>query len=257
LKQKAAMKKIDANSRVKPMSELDESLTQPEFEDPLSQTELEELDELLLSFAEQHEAATGEDLDSVLSASELDGFMTAVLSGPEFIEPAEWFAAMFSGEPPDFEADVKVQYMFTLLMRHLNSIDELLDDDPEQFEPMLGYREVDGVDVEVADEWCMGYLRGISLRAEQWEPLWEDQPEALTTIALFGTPEGWDELEKLDAETQQGFREMLPAMVRTIYGYWQTLRRTPDPHRRDAPKIGRNDPCPCGSGKKYKQCCLQ
>jgi uncharacterized protein YecA (UPF0149 family) len=22
-------------------------------------------------------------------------------------------------------------------------------------------------------------------------------------------------------------------------------------------KIGRNDPCPCGSGKKYKKCCLQ
>lgn len=26
--------------------------------------------------------------------------------------------------------------------------------------------------------------------------------------------------------------------------------------RRVAPKIGRNDPCPCGSGRKYKQCCL-
>jgi len=26
---------------------------------------------------------------------------------------------------------------------------------------------------------------------------------------------------------------------------------------RDAPKVGRNDPCPCGSGKKYKKCCLQ
>jgi len=25
---------------------------------------------------------------------------------------------------------------------------------------------------------------------------------------------------------------------------------------RAAPKIGRNDPCPCGSGKKYKKCCL-
>jgi preprotein translocase subunit SecA len=23
---------------------------------------------------------------------------------------------------------------------------------------------------------------------------------------------------------------------------------------RDAPKVGRNDPCPCGSGKKYKHC---
>lgn len=28
------------------------------------------------------------------------------------------------------------------------------------------------------------------------------------------------------------------------------------PYRREAPKIGRNDPCPCGSGKKYKKCCL-
>jgi len=25
--------------------------------------------------------------------------------------------------------------------------------------------------------------------------------------------------------------------------------------KREAPKVGRNDPCPCGSGKKYKQCC--
>jgi preprotein translocase subunit SecA len=25
--------------------------------------------------------------------------------------------------------------------------------------------------------------------------------------------------------------------------------------RRDLPKVGRNDPCPCGSGKKYKKCC--
>jgi len=27
------------------------------------------------------------------------------------------------------------------------------------------------------------------------------------------------------------------------------------PVRREGPKIGRNDPCPCGSGKKYKKCC--
>ena len=27
--------------------------------------------------------------------------------------------------------------------------------------------------------------------------------------------------------------------------------------RRDAPKVGRNDPCPCGSGKKYKHCCAR
>jgi len=33
------------------------------------------------------------------------------------------------------------------------------------------------------------------------------------------------------------------------------LRRPPRPIRNEAPKVGRNDPCPCGSGKKYKSCC--
>lgn len=46
---------------------------------------------------------------------------------------------------------------------------------------------------------------------------------------------------------------------RRIDGTWyftRTLRQGPAPVRSSAPKVGRNDPCPCGSGKKYKQCCL-
>jgi SEC-C motif-containing protein len=30
---------------------------------------------------------------------------------------------------------------------------------------------------------------------------------------------------------------------------------SPEQIKREAPKTGRNDPCPCGSGKKYKKCC--
>ncbi len=30
-----------------------------------------------------------------------------------------------------------------------------------------------------------------------------------------------------------------------------------EPVRRESPKVGRNDPCPCGSGKKYKKCCAK
>ncbi|CAM3136241.1 YchJ family protein [Rariglobus hedericola] len=44
-----------------------------------------------------------------------------------------------------------------------------------------------------------------------------------------------------------------------IDGKWlftRTLRQGPAPIKSSAPKAGRNDPCPCGSGKKYKQCCL-
>lgn len=35
----------------------------------------------------------------------------------------------------------------------------------------------------------------------------------------------------------------------------QRERKKPETYRREQPKVGRNDPCPCGSGKKYKQCC--
>jgi SEC-C motif-containing protein len=38
--------------------------------------------------------------------------------------------------------------------------------------------------------------------------------------------------------------------------YSRALRLGPAPVRSAHPKVGRNDPCPCGSGKKYKHCCL-
>lgn len=38
--------------------------------------------------------------------------------------------------------------------------------------------------------------------------------------------------------------------------YTRPLREGPAPFREAANKPGRNDPCPCGSGKKYKHCCL-
>lgn len=44
-----------------------------------------------------------------------------------------------------------------------------------------------------------------------------------------------------------------------LEGKWlftRPVRQGPAPLKATAPKVGRNDPCPCGSGKKYKQCCL-
>lgn len=38
--------------------------------------------------------------------------------------------------------------------------------------------------------------------------------------------------------------------------YARAVRHGPPPVKA-APKVGRNDPCPCGSGRKYKQCCLR
>lgn len=49
------------------------------------------------------------------------------------------------------------------------------------------------------------------------------------------------------------------ALFRKESGQWTFVdgRLLRQPFRREQPKIGRNDPCHCGSGKKYKKCCGQ
>jgi SEC-C motif-containing protein len=43
--------------------------------------------------------------------------------------------------------------------------------------------------------------------------------------------------------------------VKGAWRYWDGTMVKPQPVR-VGPKVGRNEPCPCGSGKKYKKCCL-
>jgi hypothetical protein len=52
-----------------------------------------------------------------------------------------------------------------------------------------------------------------------------------------------DGLENLEEDPDNLF-----SRLRTEYDF-------PQPYRRTEPKIGRNESCPCGSGKKYKKCC--
>jgi uncharacterized protein len=68
--------------------------------------------------------------------------------------------------------------------------------------------------------------------------------------------------EPIDAERREELIVRIAAGVTAIYRYFEPRRRMlarlssqGATYRRTVPKLGRNDPCPCGSGKKYKQCC--
>lgn len=62
----------------------------------------------------------------------------------------------------------------------------------------------------------------------------------------------------LDNENNERALQENAAFQRTggEWVYTRSLRNGPAPVVSTAPKVGRNDPCPCGSGKKYKHCCL-
>ena len=62
------------------------------------------------------------------------------------------------------------------------------------------------------------------------------------------TPEHIEALAKLPAEEEQRKLNRLIKM---------NIPPTPEQMKRRPPKVGRNEPCPCGSGKKFKKCCLE
>ena len=75
------------------------------------------------------------------------------------------------------------------------------------------------------------------------------------------TPDGQAGLNYLCAGYKRFFNHCRP-FVAALSAQWQQQNRSqyppPGPVQRSAatPKTGRNDPCPCGSGRKYKKCCL-
>jgi SEC-C motif-containing protein len=75
-----------------------------------------------------------------------------------------------------------------------------------------------------------------------------DHPDkAFVDFSAYGTEEG---VEKVLQEKAEFHR------VNGTWLYTREARLGPAPFKSTAPKVGRNDPCPCGSGKKYKHCCL-
>ena len=69
-------------------------------------------------------------------------------------------------------------------------------------------------------------------------------------------------LDKLLSYTQDTSREEVARSLQLDYQRACENEKEPtyvydgmDTYRRIQPKVGRNDPCPCGSGKKYKKCC--
>ena len=228
---------------------------------PLDDQELARLDEFLLErmddeTADRIDAAGGD--EGIIDISELDGFLTAIVSGPSVIVPSKWLPAVWGDEAPVWESMEQYQEIFELIIRHMNCIAAMLIHAPDDFEPMFEEREVEGKTHNIVDEWCCGYMRGIALDADAWIAAEPDISALLGPIRLWGTEEGWKRVDKMKQAERVREQNSIAGSVRALHAYW-LKRRTPQPGpvRRAAPKVGRNDPCPCGSGKKYKHCCLQ
>jgi len=120
----------------------------------------------------------------------------------------------------------------------------------------------EGADDEFA-MWCEGYLLGVELAEPPWEEAAEAEDVEDMLTPFFVLSGRWKEArleagepELPESEERAMLEELRDSLADTVLynrRYWFE-HNVPAPVRREAPKVGRNDPCPCGSGRKYKNC---
>ena len=222
---------------------------------PLSDTEIDQLAEFLTS-----SETPGECMD----LSTLDGFLTGLVIGPDTIPPSQWLPAVWGETKTDkmvWESEKELERVMGLVMRLYNSVAQDFMIDPPDFNPLFRINTATDEEITVIDEWCWGFMRAVDLAPDSWQPLFEDEQQkaGIFPISLHGTEKGWKLLEedpKISKVAHEEWVAMLPAAVREIYEFWLPLRRAEAQvsHVAMSQKVGRNESCPCGSGKKFKKC---
>ncbi len=220
---------------------------------PLSDKEFKELDQFLLS---DRCADDGMTMDS------LHGYLTALAIGPEEVLMAEWLPGVWGeagADGPQFKSAAERDRIVGLIARFMNEVAITFEVAPKEFEPLFCEHEVDGRSLLDGEAWAWGFWRGVDLRAAAWEPIWLSNVAAMMEpIYLLGAEEiEEDEMALVDDPLKRHKLAIeVEAAVPHIHRFWQPLRKSAvEQVQRSEPKVGRNDPCPCGSGKKFKKCC--
>jgi uncharacterized protein len=212
---------------------------------------LRQLDDFLLS------EAVGDD---AMLLSELDGFLAGVIVCPDLIMPSEWLPVVWGEDGLEFDDERQAQVIVGLIMGHYNDIIHRLD--RGQYRPVY---DIDIDDSILWETWIEGFVMAMRLRPEAWLA-WAQSDDANLQRAWFvlgrlgelaTTSPGDVEPMDIDEELDGLAPDLIPDAVETLNrGRLAQAKPSAPSANQDRPKVGRNDPCPCGSGKKFKNCCF-
>ncbi|MDD2886039.1 MAG: UPF0149 family protein [Dechloromonas sp.] len=220
---------------------------------PLTEAELDRLEELL-----EADVFNGE----AMRLDEVQALLCAVISSPQPISPTIWLPEVL-GEGVAVADNAAVAETLELLMRFNNDLAAALLAD-QTVSPLLYPVDETAEEYDFA-AWADAYVFGAGLGGDWYEQAGkhaDDLSELLEPMFLLNgmlkedaekSGERWfapAEEARLVADIQ----ENLPVIVQALYNFWRA-KRGGGTVQHEEPKAGRNDPCPCGSGKKYKQCC--
>jgi uncharacterized protein len=201
--------------------------------------------------------------DEAILIEELDGFIAGLLVCPDLIKPSDWLPIIWDGDDqqPLFDNLDHVNRVLGLVMEHYNNVARTLIERPDHYNPLLAVDERSG-DV-LWELWIEGFEKAVKLRPEAWRRLLG--ADADTAAAMSGMLRLADIASGDQPDTQsETFSAEAPDNIAcwvVTLNKWRFANHhlTPitEPHSSSisTKKVGRNDFCPCGSGKKYKKCC--
>jgi uncharacterized protein len=222
--------------------------------EPLTEAELNHLEQFLKSYQG----------GKAMNVEELDGFFAALIAGAEVVMPSEYLPELFGSETPEthaFSTLAEANEILGLLMRHWNTIAGTLAKG-EVYLPLL-LEDENGM--AHGNDWARGFIRGTRLRHDGWAELLADDDHGGCMIPMLMLYHEHDEdpaMRPKPIGPEQREKAIL-SMAAGLLGAYRYFRQHQNPaasahgpeSRHASSTIGRNDPCPCGSGKKYKRCC--
>jgi uncharacterized protein len=178
--------------------------------------------------------------DDCMGLSDLDGFLTGIIIGPELIMPSEWLPVIWADEEPEFESTSQAESIIGLIMGRYKEITTGFTSDPERFEPTFWERPTGEV---IVMDWAAGFLDAIELRRSAWEPLFNHRRAKLLLEPLLILGDDGEHDDERDASDRwKEFYTSRPDVITTcvlgIYNFWKDHhdRRRPQPRRGRRPK---------------------
>ena len=218
----------------------------------LSDEEFDALEEILTSDAVP---------DDCMNLEMLDGYLAAVVISPRPLEPADWMPAVWSAHGDvSFASGSGMQHAIRLVLRYYNELVTTVGA-PEGWEPFC-YAGSGADDLAVGEEWIEGFLQGLELWPTDWaEKVPQHDAEAVTETlqAVIGPWETADDAVS-DNIRLVWLSEAGEAVIDIRSRWFDLDLPQPEPVQTDPQSVtaggaGRNEACPCGSGKKFKKCC--
>lgn len=159
-----------------------------------------------------------------MGLSDLDGFLTGVVVGPELILPSEWLPVIWGGEEPKFETENEMRIVLGTIMGRYNEIAACFNSDPEEFDPIFW----EGPEGEViASDWAGGFLDAVALRPQAWARLIDDDGVGSLMTPLFML-NGDIEIDKSEADENELLAEasdIIPICIAGIHEFWRNHQR--------------------------------